>query len=99
MPVHPIIAEMWRQKCATQEYQRAYCTTTAPLTLTEYFCPVRGATPRVQQVVLPPGTTLKIVMVSQLGDIGLTDDVTVTYRYKIRLLPEDPRLTAFRWEP
>jgi hypothetical protein len=35
--------------------------------------------------VLPPGTTVKLVMVSRLGDAGFTDDLTAHHGYHVRI--------------
>lgn len=34
---------------------------------------------------IPSGTTVKIVMVSRLGDVGITDDLGAEYGYKARI--------------
>ena len=50
-------------------------------------------------VVIPPGRTLKIVMVSRFGDCGLTDDLNAVHGYHIRLNFEDPSITNIRKNP
>lgn len=98
MPEHPIITAMWRQKQQGLTRTPAYCTITAPVELQEWNhqWPPEGENLRIYAV--PAGVTLKIVMVSRLGDIGLTDDLDAAHGYKVRLMPDDKRLTAFRWE-
>lgn len=64
-----------------------YCTTTGPL-------PMGAKAGRI----IPAGRTLKIVMVSRLGDCGLTDMMSATHGYEVRLdwdsaLISDIRLT------
>lgn len=36
-------------------------------------------------VVWPAGTTVKIVMVSRFGDVGITDDLSAEYGYHARV--------------
>jgi hypothetical protein len=75
----------------------AYVTTTEELTLLVWnqHHPVEENTTKK---VVPPGSTLKIVMVSRLGSIGLTDDLDADHGYHIRLDPADAAITDIRWE-
>jgi hypothetical protein len=47
---------------------------------------------------IPAGATLKIVLISRLGDFGLTDDLTAEYGYRIRLPWDSPAITNLRRE-
>lgn len=61
----------------------AYCTAAKPITISHW----NGRHPveeNTQEVVVAPGATLKIVMVSRLGDMGLTDDLSVQHGYGAR---------------
>ncbi len=49
--------------------------------------------------VVPAGTTLKIVMVSRMGDCGLTDDLKATHGYAVRLDWESAAMTNIRLTP
>jgi hypothetical protein len=46
--------------------------------------------------IIPAGTTLKIVMVSRMGDCGLIDDLEATHGYAVRFNWESAALTDFR---
>ena len=47
-------------------------------------------------VTIQPGTTLKIVMVSCMGDCGLTDDLNALNGYHIRVNFDDPSIKNIR---
>lgn len=77
---------------------RAYCTAAQPLKMYRW----NGKHPAEQNTTVdevPPGTTLRIVMVSRLGDCGLTDNLEATRGYQTRAdwdsgLITDIRLTS-----
>lgn len=48
-----------------------------------------GATPEWTYRYVPAGTLVKIVMVSRMGDVGITDNLDAENGYKARLLLED----------
>lgn len=76
----------------------AYVTTVKPLTLHKW----NGIHPpetNTAEVAVPPGTTLKIVMVSRFGDCGLTDNLQADHGYHLRLPFDDPAIENIRWEP
>ena len=45
--------------------------------------PMRSSTP------IPAGTTVKIVMASRFGDLGITRDLDADYGYEARVMPDD----------
>ena len=77
------------------EPTHAYVTTTEVLTLSKW----QGHQQRDIIVQVPPWTTLKIVMVSRFGDVGLTDDLTAENGYHLRLDPRSKALANLRWTP
>jgi len=48
-----------------------------------------GANPEFTEIPVTPDMVLKCVMVSRLGDCGLTDDLTAENGYHLRLYPDD----------
>ena len=77
----------------------AYCDTTESLTLKKWDGKSwHSQGPVMIPIDIPPGTTLKIVMISQFGDVGLTDDLNATSGYHIRLDWDSPAITNLRWE-
>ena len=46
-----------------------------------------------------PGQTLRIVLFSRMGDIGLTADLQSAHGYTVRLDPADAALTDIRSNP
>lgn len=46
--------------------------------------------------VIPAGTTMRIVMVSRMGDCGLSDNLEATHGYEIRFNWDDAVLTDIR---
>ena len=47
------------------------------------------ADPQFTYVTAPAGTPVKIVMVSRLGDVGITTDLTAENGYKARVMLEE----------
>lgn len=89
-------AELYRRKKA-RELPHGYVTTTAPVPMgsTDGKGPWNGNPKKI----IPPGTTLKIVMVSSMGDCGLTDDLNADVGYQVRLDWEDAAMTNIRLQP
>ncbi len=79
---------------ARHEDTNGYITTTAPVPMgsTDGNGPW-GAKPAR---IIPAGTTLKIVMVSRMGDCGLTDDLSRTTGYDVRLDWDDAAMSNIR---
>lgn len=46
--------------------------------------------------IIPPGSTLRIVMISRFGDFGLTDDLSAQFGYDVRLNFEDAAIADIR---
>ena len=44
--------------------------------------------PAMKESIAKAGTTVKIVMASRFGDVGITDDLEATHGYKARVLLE-----------
>lgn len=49
--------------------------------------------------LIPPGKTMRIVMVSRLGDFGLTDHLAETHGYGVRLAFDSALITNLRTTP
>lgn len=76
--------------------QLGFVTTTVPLRMTKW----NGIHPYMDNVTyqpIPAGSTLRIVMISRFGDVGLTTDLGATYGYGLRVNLDDPAITDFRW--
>ena len=86
--------ELYRKKSNHEQYH-AYCTVRKPLVLKKWnkVYPV-DENMTYQQV--NPGTTLKIVMVSRLGDFGVTDDLEASHGYHLRLDWDTDSVSGFR---
>ena len=91
-----VIDELWHRKIGQQRsaYIRdekrlpthAYCEITEPLMLHKWDGKSwDDGTPVYTHCSVPAGATLKIVMISRLGDVGLTDDLAAKYDYHIRI--------------
>lgn len=90
-------AELWGKKLRHQD-THAFVTTTEPLPLRRW----NGNHPYDENTTtstVPAGATLKIVMVSRMGDVGLTDDLTANNGYCLRLDWEDAAMTNIRRNP
>jgi len=75
----------------------AYCTTTEPVTMRVWHG--HGSKPEFTEHTVPAGTTLKIVMISRLGDFGLTDELSTVHGYDVRLQFDSASIKDLRWEP
>lgn len=51
-----------------------------------------------ERLTIPAGTTVKIVMVSRMGDLGVTPDLEAQNGYIARYIPGDGYLTNCRLE-
>ena len=90
-----LLAELWQLKQAHKP-TLAYVTSTAPLIMRHAFPSGSGWV--FPEVVIPSGSTLKVVMLSRFGDIGLTHHLDATHGYGLRILPDDSRLSNLRRE-
>lgn len=41
----------------------------------------------IRETVVPKGTTVRVVMASRLGDLGITQDLRATHGYEMRVKP------------
>lgn len=91
-----VLKELWRRKQA-HEAPQGYVTITEPVPLgsTDDKGPW-GPNPKR---IAPAGSTLKIVMVSRLGDFGLIDNLKAEYGYEVRLDWEDAAMKDIRLTP
>ena len=55
-----------------------------PMTFSKYQGYWRDNKPAMTERELPAGTTVKIVMVSRFGDVGITDDLNAEFGYEAR---------------
>lgn len=106
-----IIDELWRRKLLQTDFEAhergeeilptvAYCTAApgSQLTMSHW----NGNHPPDENTIempIPPGTTLKILVISRLGDFGLTDDLKAEHGYGLRVPWDDARIINLRWEP
>lgn len=91
-----IIKELYQRK-AKHELTHAYVTTTIPLPMHRWS----GKHPVDENSVtdmIPAGSTLKIVMVSRMGDCGLTDNLDAENGYGLRLNWDSGAMTNIRWD-
>lgn len=88
-----VVDELYRRK-QRHEMTHGYVTTTEPVPMgsKDDKGPWGGNPDRI----IPPGTTLKIVMVSRFGDAGLTDRLDADYGYDVRLDWEDAAMKDVR---
>jgi hypothetical protein len=56
-----------------------------------------GGKPKMRIVPLPPGSRVRIVMVSRMGDVGITDDLNSPQGYGMRVRLD--QLTDFSETP
>lgn len=75
----------------------AYVTTTVPVTMHRWQG--HGRDPEFIEDVVPAGSTLKIVMISRFGDVGLTDDLKAENGYHTRVPIDSADIKDIRWEP
>jgi len=94
-----VVEELYQKK---EEYKEttAYVTTAEEVTLKKW----NGRHPAENEsnweiAVIPPGKTLKIVMVSRFGDCGLTDDLNAINGYHLRLDFNDSSIVNIRRNP
>lgn len=92
-----IIISLYKAK-EKMHHKNAYVTTTEEMSLTDWD----GNHPYEEHTKVynvPAGTTLKVVMVSRLGDMGLTDKLNVQYGYKTRVDLDSTAIKDLRWQP
>ena len=75
----------------------AYVTTAKPVTMSVWQG--HGKKPEFIDHEVPPGSTLKIVMVSRFEDFGLTDDLSAENGYHVRLPLDSADVTNIRMKP
>lgn len=95
---------LWQAKCQRGGLTvlKGYATVCQPLALEETLQTATGDTvwgshgPLTHTVALTAGTTVKIVMVSRLGDFGITSYLDRDTGYALRVRPDDARFTNWR---
>lgn len=94
-----LIEKLWQRKCAFLPVA-AYCTTTQPVTLKHFVRWEHGKTePTMRSVPVPAGQTLKVVMISRFEDFGLTEDLSASQGYGVRLPWDSPAFMNLREQP
>lgn len=88
-----VVEQLYRKKGQYQDYS-AYITAAKPIMLRKWQG--HGADPEYIEEEIPPGQTLKIVMVSRFGDCGLTDNLEAVNGYHVRLNFDDSALKDIR---
>ena len=97
-----VLTELYRQKEERPLHAyHAYCTAVKPLVGKVWRHPDPLSDQEWESLDYPiaAGTTLRINMVSRLGDFGVTDDLSAERGYKLRLLLGSRAVTDFRFEP
>ncbi len=92
-----IIEQLYREKQLFKP-THAYVTTTQELSIKRW----NGEHPVDENTKIdkiPANTTLKIVMVSRLGDCGLTDNLNAEYGYNIRVEFDCAAIKDLRLKP
>lgn len=90
------IETMYLRK-AKHQPPHGYITTTAPIPMgSKDGDGPWGPNP---DRIIPAGATLKIVMVSRMGDCGLSDNLEADYGYDVRLNWEDAAMSNIRLDP
>lgn len=105
MTMTELYEALWRQKESGYRPYAGYAETTQPLVMAHFTGrwdtsdvePI-GAEPIMEHVTVPQGATVKIVMVSRLGDIGITERLETDYGYGLRVTLESGVLTNCRLE-
>ena len=93
-----IIDELYRRKMLGFIDTHAYCTTTKLLQMRRW----NKQHPVDQNTTIydvPSGTTLKIVMISRLGDVGLTDQLDAVCGYGLRVMIDSDEIKDIRRHP
>lgn len=80
---HPLNHGWVPHRPETWEYR--FATLKAPAEMWHYAQQWAGNAPRFDTVLCPAGTRVKIVMVSRMGDVGVTEDLTKENGYGVRL--------------
>lgn len=93
-----VVEQLYKHKRAFESYC-GYVTTAKPLTLKKWNGKYPVSDENHENVEVPPNTTLKIVMVSRLGDLGLTDDLKAVSGYHIRVDIDSDSIKDIRSEP
>jgi hypothetical protein len=91
-----VVKELWQKKSNFQD-TLAYVTTTQEIELKKW----NGTHPVEKNSILvkiPSGSTLKIVMISRFGDVGLTDNLNAVNGYHTRVPVDDDSITDIRFE-
>lgn len=63
-------------------YAQAFATLSRPIVMKKWRG--HGQTPEFDDVPLPTGTKVRVVMASRLGNVGITDDLNATNGYHYR---------------
>lgn len=85
---------LWALKCQGQPYT-GYAELTRQALMRSLDWTADGD-PREDGVLVPAGTTVRIVMVSRFGDVGITTRLDTPYGYGLRTPPEDGLLKNCR---
>jgi hypothetical protein len=92
------VEDIEKDRPVNLEHKTAYCTTAKPIKLHKW----NGTHPVEENETVtdvPVGSTLKIVMVSRMGDCGLTDELDKEHGYGVRVpFDEEGHIKDIRWE-
>lgn len=97
MSPHALYDALWERKLLHQAYA-GYAELTRPVLLLHWAWPRVSGEVQARAIETPctAGQTVRIVMVSRFGDMGITDRLDDQYGYAYRTRPEEGLLTNCR---
>lgn len=89
MTPQEMFSRLWEDKCNPAQTRKlyGYAELTGCLELEHHHKHLGHNRRLVEHVQVYPGTTVKVVMVSRFGDMGLTEDLSASSGYGIRVFP------------
>lgn len=94
-------AELWKAmmdgKGIGKLQPQAFAVLTKPIVMRKWRG--HGAKPEFNEVPLPAGTKVRVVMASRFGDVGITDDLTATSGYHYRTTCVESEFAGRKLQP
>jgi hypothetical protein len=87
--------ELWEKMMDGKNFGcflQAFATLSRPIAMRKWRG--HGMTPEFDEVHVPAGTKVRVVMASRLGDVGITDDLLATSGYHYRTTCIDGELNG-----
>src|SRR3990167_679178 len=98
MTPQELFDDLFEKKCQYKRYA-GYAETVKDLTFQWFQCRWEGNEPVMKAEHVPAGTTVRIVMVSRFGDVGLSTRLDKEFGYGIRVEPTGEFLKNCRLTP